>query len=175
MIRMLDQIIAGEWNGHYKDAAGFILEKITYLMNGTVAPDFSFKEINAPQISLSVYKGKLVYLHFTDMQNPVCVQHMDGLNAIKKKYAQQLVVITLLETEIGDEQIKECAGICAKASEESKELYKVKTFPSSFLIDRNGILIDSPALNPLNGLDGRIAKILEQERIGKLRTEGQMD
>lgn len=172
VINMLEQIIGGKWNAEYKNTAGFILKKITYLMNGSAAPDFTVKKINGQVFSLSAHKGKIVYLHFTDLQNPVCQQHMEALNLIAKKYTQHLVVITLLENEIGDEQLKKCAGICAMANEKLKGRYKVKTLPSSFLIDRNGILIDSPALNPLNGVDGRIGKIMEQERIEKLRTEG---
>lgn len=169
IIHAYQKISALNWSTKYKQIAGNILKQITYLTVGSEAPKIEFMLNNEKKSSLADFRGHFVYLHFTDLQNPVCRQHMEALKPIADQFKTQLDVIFITEGKVTVQETQKWTGIFTTSTEELKTAYKVKTFPTSYLIDRQGNLIASPALNPLNGLTSQLRQIFEKERIEKLR------
>ncbi len=169
IIRSLGQVAGSSWSDKYKLIAKNILQKITYLSPGTDAPKISLTRINEQKISIEKYRGNFVYLHFTDLQNPVCLQHMEALKPVAGQFKDNLTVIFITEGKTPETEARKWTGIFTTTTDEGKASYKVKTFPTSYLIDREGKILASPALNPLNGFESQFRQILEKERIEKLR------
>ena len=165
----LRQVDDSNWPEKYKLIAKNILQKMTYLLQGTKAPEISLTRVNGQKMSIGEYRGSFVYLHFTDLQNPVCRQHMEALKPVADQYKTNLTVIFVTEGKTPETEVRKWTGVFATTTDEGKVAYKVKTFPTSYLIDREGKLIASPALNPLNGFESQLRQILEKERIDKLR------
>lgn len=169
IINSYRQIAEINWPEMYKRIAKNILQKITYLAEGSVAPAFLLGAANGQKITLNELKGKFVYLHFTDLQNPVCKQHMDALKPIADQFKDHLVVVFITEGKTPATETQKWTGVFASSTEKVKTDYRVKTFPTSYLINREGKLVASPALNPMNGIGSQLRQILEKERIEKLR------
>jgi len=168
IIRAIRQV-PSDWPEKYKMIAQRILQKIVYLAAGTESPDLQLTRNNGQKLSLDEFRGSYVYLHFTDLQNPVCRQHMEALKPVADQYKGQLVVLFITEGKTPEPETRKWTGIFAPSDEKCKNDYKVKTFPTSYLIGRDGKLVASPALNPLNGFESQFRNILEKERVEKLR------
>ena len=169
IIRAFSQVEKTNWNDRNKRIARNVLKDITYLTVGSKAPKIEVQQINGKKLTLDEFRGKFVYLHFTDLQNPICRQHMDALKPIADQFRENLVVVFLTEGKTPDAEARKWTGIFATSDETCKNAYKVKTFPTSYLVNRKGKFAESPALNPLNGFASQLRKILEKDRIEKLR------
>lgn len=169
IIHAYQQIGESNWPDKFKLIAKNILRKITYLAIDSLAPKIAFNSSDGKKITIEEFRGKYVYLHFTDLQNPVCRQHMEALKPIADQFKSQLVVIFVSEGKTANQEAQKWTGIFTTSTEEAKAAYKVKTFPTSYLIDREGKLVASPALNPMNGFTSQLKQVLEKERIEKLR------
>ena len=169
IVHSLSQVEDSNWSDKCKLIAKNILRKITYLSPGTNAPKILLTRINGQKISLDEYKGIYIYLHFTDLRNPVCSQHMEALKPIAEQFKNNLLVIFITEGKTPEAEARKWTGVFTTTTDEGKASYKVKTFPTSYLINREGKILASPALNPLNGFESQFRQILEKERIEKLR------
>lgn len=109
------------------------------------APDFKLKDIDGKAWSLSELQGKVVVLNFWFILCKPCVAEMTSLNRIKKSYAPGKVVFLALSTD-NNEAIKSFLkthtfdyNILPNASKIG-ELYDIYAYPTSMVIDRNGII-----------------------------------
>ncbi|MDX9883192.1 MAG: redoxin domain-containing protein [Prolixibacteraceae bacterium] len=167
----LAQVADSNWPEKYKLVAANVLKKIIYLLPGTIAPELPLTRTNGQKVSPADFRGSFVYLHFTDLQNPVCRQHLEALKPVADQYKTNLTVIFITEGKTPETEARKCTGIFTTTTEEGKTAYKVKTFPSSYLLDREGRIVASPALNPMNGFENQLRQLLEKERIEKLRNK----
>jgi len=111
------------------------------------APDFTLKDASGEDVSLSDYRGKVVILHFWATWCPYCKRLQPGLDALYKKYQQdgvELLGISFSEDADADPQ-----GTLVKRGHKFKTLlkggrvaglYQVSGTPTTFFIDRNGLL-----------------------------------
>lgn len=169
VLSSLKQASESNWPDKYKQIARNILQKTSYLMPGSNVPYVNFSRTDGQLISLDQYKGKYVYLHFTDLQNPICRQHLDALSPIALQYKINLAVIFVTDGKPTEAQARQYTGTFVSTNDKGKAAWKVKTFPCSYLIGRDGKILQSPALNPMNGFESQLRQLLEKERIEKLR------
>lgn len=114
---------------------------------GKQAPPFSLKNIDGRLISLSDYKGKVVLINFWATWCKPCRVEMPSLNRLFKKYSKQgLVVIGVSIDKTKDpvrkflEEIPLDFPIVLDSDISVSKNYKVFAFPTTFLIDRGGML-----------------------------------
>lgn len=173
MLALLDKIQQNNWTDNDKRLAKKLAEKLRYLLPGTDAPNISMTNFDGKKLDLSDWKGKLVYLHFTTITNPICRQQLDELNKIAQQFNKQLEIINLLpEANIAKKELilqQNWAGTFCTVTDAQKERYKVKTFPTSFLIEENGKLIGSPASNPLDGLSYELGNYFKEKQMKRFR------
>lgn len=111
-----------------------------------VAPSFSLIDINGTIHKLSDYKDKLVILRFWQKGCSGCLSEMSELSDFHLKHQKELVVLAI---NMGNsmEVIKQLAQKqnlkSPMLSDELKivtKKYNVKVSPTTFIIDKNGIL-----------------------------------
>lgn len=162
-LKMLDQVKGEEWSNWEQETAKLIRTKLTYLASGTLPPTINLKNLSGQKINLSDFPNTYIYLHFTDPKNPICRQHLDALKTIADHYKGKLTIINVvpkgspIKPEIG------WAGIFTTSDSNLEETFKVKTFPNSFLIGKDGRLLLSPAPNPIDGLDRQLGQLLKSD------------
>lgn len=171
ILKLLQSVKLSDWPEYEKRISEIIINKLTYLSSGTDAPLISLSTIDGKRISLKDFPGKYIYLHFTDQNNPICQQHLDYLKTIEARYKDKIVIINILHKPSGFSNSKNWPGIFTEGNKTVEQAYKVKTYPTSYLVNKNGKLLLSPAPNPIDGLDRQIGQILKsdflKERQGK--------
>ncbi|MDP2888196.1 MAG: hypothetical protein Q8P34_04405 [Bacteroidota bacterium] len=174
ILKMLDQVKIAGWSSYEQRTAQLIRAKLTYLTSGTTPPKINLKDLAGRTVRFSDYPGTYIYLHFTDPKNTVCRQHLDVLKKIAVQYKEKLIIINVLREGAGFKNESGWAGIFATTDNNPELTYKVKTYPNSFLIGKDGKLLLSPAPNPIDGLDRQLGQILKSDHFKEMKkTSGQ--
>jgi peroxiredoxin len=109
------------------------------------APEFAFKGLNGKRYSLAHLKGKVVVLNFWYTQCGGCIQEMPKLNELTQSYSGKDVVFLAITF---DDKAKVNAFLAKKAfdytiipnARKSCVDYDLDGYPTSVVIDRNGIV-----------------------------------
>ncbi len=163
ILKMIDQVKSPEWSRYEQETAQIIRKSLTWLAGGTTPPSVNLKSLSGAKINFSDYPNTYIYLHFTDPKNSICRQHLDALKTVASHYKEKLVIITVIPESSGFKNESEWPGIFATTDSNIKETYKVKTYPISYLIGKDGKLLLSPAPNPIDGLDRQMGQIFKSD------------
>lgn len=143
---------------------------------GEPAPDFTFRDLDHKEVSLSDYKGKVVLLNLWSITCPPCIEEVPSLERLYQKMKDNkdfhlLTVVTNRgETENEVRPFMKKHGLHFQALIDSKKVawrrYKLTGWPETFLIDKDGIIVekflgprkwDSPEyLNKFNKLMAKV-------------------
>ena len=114
---------------------------------GAPAPEFALNNLQR-SVKLSDFKGKTVYLDFWASWCGPCKQSFPWMNAMHARYSAQGLRVFAINV---DQKPADAARFLAAspalfdvgydASGASPRLYAVKTMPTSYLIDKNGVLL----------------------------------
>jgi hypothetical protein len=151
-IAIVEQLEFMVSNDELRIIARNILNSYNQLKVGSRMKDF---KLNA-SVSLNLYQGKYVYIHFFDPNNQKCLSEISALKKLNEKYGKHISFLTLYQTkESGFSSIEQRnldAIIWDKfALDPTHEIWtdlKINNFPYYQLLDKNLILLASPALAP---------------------------
>ena len=115
-----------------------------------VAPDFTLTDMQGQQVSLSQYRGKVVILNFWATWCPPCREEMPSMEALHQKYKNKgLVMLAVNVDENGASAVKKFLQktpysfpILIDTKNVAQQSYGVFRFPESFIIDRNGVVVE---------------------------------
>lgn len=143
-----------------KRSAKEITKKLEFLLPGTQAP-----EICLPLISDGTYCSKesekpMQYILFADLEIPVCQEQVKYLKTLYGKIGTHADILLVLKPSARIDQlefIKE-HGIPGKVVIDTPNStfgskYKVRAYPTAFLIDNKHHVEYAPAKNPLDGFE----------------------
>ena len=119
----------------------------------------------------SEYKGRYVYLNFVTIDSYACVQDLEQLKLLNEKTKGVMDVISISIDEDFDSVKKffkrngyNWTLLDTKGDMSVVESYKVKVYPSYFLIDVDGTLCMSPATSPSEGFESRFKQLFQSRR-----------
>ena len=168
LLRLLDQAASGNWEQDKKEIAKRLKTKLTYLQPGSRIPDFTMTAFSGEKHQLREFQGKYIYLIFSRVANPIGRQHLDELKKIAPVYKNDLQVVNLiLPEETGRKEAilqQGWAGNFYVVDEKTADTFRVKNFPTAYLVDSKGMLVWSPAPNPLDGFEQQLINLLKQKR-----------
>lgn len=107
--------------------------------------DFTLRDLAGNPVSLSDYKGRIVYLNFWATWCKWCKKEMPDMEKIHQSYDEKDVVI--LAVSVGEERGKVANYIgeygysfrvLLDPDKKIAQAYRVKPIPESFFIDRDG-------------------------------------
>jgi cytochrome c biogenesis protein CcmG/thiol:disulfide interchange protein DsbE len=119
-------------------------------LNAT-APDFTLKDLSGGDISLADYRGKVVLLEFWATWCPPCKASVPALVKLEKKYEQKGFTVVGLAMDSDSDASEKVRQFSASShinypvilsDEATKKLYNVISIPTSFLIGRDGKIVD---------------------------------
>ena len=159
------------------EAAINISEKITHLQPGSTAPPICLNNLEGQKICTNQNTGKFKYIVFADTEMAVCREHLKYLPVIQQKFQKNLEIFIIL-SKTDATQIKkfyaenEVPGI-KLIDENSKfiDLYKVKSFPQSFLLDQNHKVKFTATKAPLDGFEQQFGAFIQQELFERQRNQ----
>lgn len=123
-------------------------EKQFLMMVNKPAPAFTATDLSGNIYKLEELKGKTVVLNFWFIGCKPCIMEMPHLNEVVQKYKQEDVVFLAFALDQEEELRKFLAknpfhyNIVPDANLIARDAYGVNAFPTSLVVDKNGILRD---------------------------------
>ena len=145
-----------------RNIAKSIYHQLTNLRNEFPAPIFELYNKDNKNISLRDYEGKFVYLNFYHPESHTCQQEILLLEKLNSQNIDLLKIVTIYIGENISEMQKfqeenqqyKWTFLFCKSNTQIISDYKVKVFPSYFLIDPAGILVKNPVPSPADNFEG---------------------
>ncbi len=114
------------------------------------APEFALKDINGSTVSLSSYKGRVVLLNFWATWCPACREEMPALNNLSRQLKNRKFSVLAVSADRSVSDVKDFLKknpsdftvVVDDSLSVSRSLYKVFVLPTSFLIDRQGVVVE---------------------------------
>ena len=118
-----------------------------------VAPDFDLQSLSGETLKLSDYRGQKVFLNFWASWCGPCKVEMPHMESYYEKYKDlenvEVVAVNMTNTERNFEKVQEFVEtheltfpVLLDHEGEVENLYKVISFPTTYLINEKGIIID---------------------------------
>ncbi|MDZ4666349.1 MAG: TlpA disulfide reductase family protein [bacterium] len=141
-----------------------ILEKIYEeklpFKTGADAIRFTLKSIDGQPVSLSDFKGKVVYIDFWASWCGPCLREVPAGEDLKKAFAGKEVVFLNISIDEDENKWRESvkskgiSGIHLLANSQNNpavlEAYRIVSIPSYFLVGKDGKILAAPAVRPSN-------------------------
>ena len=114
---------------------------------GHPAPDFTLTDLEGNRVTLSDFRGKVVFINFWATWCPPCRAEMPEIEAVYQEYKSQDVVIIgvdILEDENEVLQFVQKGGFnwifVIDTTGEVTRNYGIVAIPTSFFLDREGVI-----------------------------------
>ncbi|MDP3296673.1 MAG: TlpA disulfide reductase family protein [Thermodesulfovibrionia bacterium] len=135
---------------------------------GKKAPEFKAKDLSGNSVSLSSFKGKPILLNFWATWCPYCREERPYLNSLHKEYKDKGLVIISVSLDKSEEPLRKFLKktpsdfiILHDNDNAASGPYGVYSLPTSFTVDRNGI-IKGKFLGARNWTDSNSKKVIEE-------------
>ena len=157
-----------------------ILLNITALRPSYPAPNFSFTNKFGIKRSLKNFKGKFIYLNFCHYKSIECQKQMDLLERYSQNAPKDFEIITIIYG-LNNEEFKQFLKKHKNYTwtifngQENKELlkkYKVKAFPTYYLISPEGNILLNPAPMPTENFEQIFTNLYKKWHQTHLNTKG---
>jgi len=116
---------------------------------GFAAPDIDLERLDGERVSLSELRGQVVVLNFWASWCPPCRAEMPALQALHEQRGSQGVVVLAVNSTVQDREqaARDFAAeygltfpIGLDRDGQATRLYRVRALPSTFFIDRGGVI-----------------------------------
>ncbi len=138
-------IVFGLTNGR------FIADKTTPRpIIGSPAPDFTFPDMDGNEVSLSDFKGKVIFLNIWATWCPSCKEEMPTIYRLYKRFEgdERFQMLTVSIDVLGKEAViphyKEMGvylPTLLDTKSKIKSIYGISGVPETFIIDKNGKIV----------------------------------
>jgi len=158
ILNIVDSIFAQTSNINHKKIAKDIRNKITKLLPTYAPPEFHLPNLQGEIKSVDSFSDKYIYLGFFSVNSYGSIQDFYLISQLSKKYSDKIQFVSIcvdeqkdVENFVKTEKLDWTFLICNNKAELLKE-YDIRTFPTYYLIDKNGKLLRSPAPSPKEGI-----------------------
>ncbi|MCK4738434.1 MAG: TlpA family protein disulfide reductase [Deltaproteobacteria bacterium] len=125
-------------------------KEYTTVVAGSEAPNFTLPDLEGNLVSLSDFKGKVIFLNFWATWCETCTEEMPSMEYINKVYELYPFEIIAISVDDADAQIlkdfrekfKLTFTILHDRKGNIKDAYKTTGVPETFFIDQNGIIAE---------------------------------
>ena len=136
---------------------------------GDPAPDFQLPNLNGEKISLSDFKGKPILLNFWATTCSFCQVEMPHVQEIYEEWSDKGLVLLAVSVDTSQPPVDEYMRsnsfsfpVLLDSKRDIAHKYNVKTTPTTFFIDKNGV-IQIKIAGPFPGkeaIEDRLEKIM---------------
>lgn len=116
---------------------------------GSKAPDFTLKDLNGNNVSLSQFRGKKIILNFWASWCTPCKIEMPHFETFWGKYrdAGNVVMMAVAGSESDESAVRSFVStsnidftVCLDSSDDVFNRYNIMSIPKTFFIDENGVI-----------------------------------
>lgn len=150
----------------HKSIISDFFEKFNRLAPGAAATDFTLKDRNGNDVSLSDYKDRLVLLQFVDGTSPVSEYQFSELRSLHNQWQDTVQILTIASHEKMDfykqqfaEKKQDWPLLDLGDNILLLEAYNVRTFPEYILITKGNKIGEAPAPSPERYLEEKVRRL----------------
>jgi peroxiredoxin len=118
---------------------------------GSPAPDFTLRDLQEKNVSLSDYRGKVVLLTFWKVKCDECAKTLPSIEALKDRFKDRDLAVLAVNVDnleyVRPEKIhgyirdnKYSFRVLVDEIFSASEAYKIIALPMTYLIDKNGVI-----------------------------------
>jgi peroxiredoxin len=154
-----------------------VLQKIKFLRPGSTAPVICLKDTDGRNRCTNENSGKFKYFIFADTEMVVCKEHLKYLTKIEERFNKHLEIYVILrKTDLIEMKIfldeNEIPGIhLVDSNGEFIEQYRIKSYPTCFLLNENHNVVFQQAKAPLDGFEQQFGAFLQKELFERQRNQ----
>ena len=156
---LISSIYHSATDSMYKNYIVKRFEEATKFYKGMNAPDFVLENEKGEKISLSAFRGKVVFIDFWYAACGPCIAGFKSLHNLKQQFANKEVVFLNISIDYRDtwlKSLKELNILGYHAFTENKgtnhpiiSAYRINSYPTTCLLDSQGnIFVVNPSRNP---------------------------
>jgi peroxiredoxin len=115
---------------------------------GSRAPEFALRDMQGKYVSLTALRGKVVVLNFWATWCPPCRKELPGLERLRREYAGRGLAVVAVSTDSTERGIRKFLAetplslrVVHDRDGRISQLYGVFSLPTTFVIDRRGIVM----------------------------------
>jgi hypothetical protein len=146
--------------------SGEVISKITYLEKGSLAPGICLPLLSQSTWCSTDNKKPYLYILFADLDIPVCQEQVKYLKTMTEKTGTNLEILLVISPSpmmnVTDFVAKnQVPGIVVIDHDNylTGRKFRVRSYPSAFLLDKNHKVLLAPAKTPLDGFEFQFAGI----------------
>jgi len=154
-----------------QEIGNIIFHNISSFQIGSPAPRFNLKSLQGEYRNLENYKGRYVYLSFVSDNCNTCNTDRETLNEIHTKFNEDIAVVEIMVnyTQKGLEDYKQDTlnqqnKLVFENDFNLLNIYRVRNFPTYFLIDRKGNILQYPAKGPHEDMERYFDFLIKRDR-----------
>lgn len=137
------------------------------IKGGKKAPNFRLEDLEGKKLELEHFKGKVVFLNFWATWCGPCKEEMPSMEVLHDQFKEKgFVFLTISVDYAGIKPVKEFIEkhrytfpVLVDPKGETLDLFEVKGIPTTFLIDKKGIIIGK-AVGPKDWKKPEVISIL---------------
>lgn len=141
---------------------------LTVEMQNQKAPDFTLKDMQGKNVSLSDFKGRIVLVNFWATWCPPCIEEMPSMEKLHQKFKGEDFVLLAVNTEENGKQMVETFlkknpftfTILLDGDAKVQQLFNVFRLPETVIINRHGEIV-TKVLGGRDWMDKEILRILD--------------
>ncbi len=172
MLEVLKSFLTGDAPEYQKKIARNIIDEVTRLLVGFEPPKFELYDVDSNLVSIENYRGKFVYLNFCSCFSYSCLNEFAQLQLLYEKHKEYLEIVSI----VIDDDVQVMKDFVQRSGYTWTFLhfgnqptilkeYDIRIFPTYYLIDNEGKLVQSPAATPNEAFEGRLFKELRAKGI----------
>ncbi len=162
----LNYIMSQSKYPEHKTIINNFFTKFNRLASGAAASNFTLKDQNGNEISLSDFKNRLVLLQFVDGTSPVSEHQFSELRALHNQWQDTVQILTIAThdkmtyySQQFEEKRQDWPLLDLGDQILLLEAYNVRTFPEYILITKDNKIGEAPAPSPERYLEERVRRL----------------
>jgi peroxiredoxin len=159
VLELLEQVVKESKFQENSMIAANLRDRILWMKQGYMAPDFELPGLSGGKHALSDYSGKYLYLSFIDLHSPASLAEMNLMAGLYEKYQDKVHFVSIVAQglTIGWNQVVKDYGMdwdLLKVGDDPAllESYGAVALPVFVLIDPRGKIFKYPAPSPSEDL-----------------------
>lgn len=152
--------------GDIRSAATSVVEKLQFLFPGTAAPEIGLPTLAGDTIYSTTSTKPYQYILFADLEIPVGQEQVKYLTEINERIGNRVDILLVLKpsTLVNNEEFIKANNIPGRVVLDTEtntigRKYKVRSYPSAYLVNREHKVVLAPAKTPLDGFEHQLAGV----------------
>ena len=139
------------------------------LQEGRPAPDFTFPDLDGRKVSLSDFRGKVVLVNIWATWCPPCRDEMPSMQKLYERFKGEHFEILAVSIDADGreavapfmQQMNLTFPVLLDPKEKIRSLYGITGVPESFIVDRDGILVNK-VIGPMDWSSPRVFDFFQE-------------